>query len=338
MAVRLAQAKQAKDAYLSDLLRKRNVVGVGLGYKIRGGETTDELSVIVSVTRKVPSKALSERDRVPRTVADVRTDVLATGLLRPFPPSDSQLGPRDRWRPVVPPGVSIGHHRVTAGTFGCLVARDNELFILCNNHVLANTNVCETWDPIFQPGPTDGGGPDDRIARLAEYVPLVFESEPSDCRVADWTAWLLSRLAKGMGSRHELKAVRRSGEPNRVDAALARPLSPNQVTNEILGIGAPTGIAAASLGTSLQKTGRTTGHTEGVVTQIEASLVIDYYGQKALFKDQLVASPMSEGGDSGSAILDSRKRVVGLLFAGSAAATCLNPIHSVLSALDVEIV
>ena len=37
----------------------------------------------------------------------------------------------------------------------------------------------------------------------------------------------------------------------------------------------------------------------------------------ARFSDQLMAGAMSQGGDSGSAVLDDRKRLVGLLFAGS---------------------
>jgi hypothetical protein len=123
-----------------------------------------------------------------------------------------------------------------------------------------------------------------------------------------------------------------------VDAALARPLSPNQVTNEILGIGVPVGVGAASLGTQVQKSGRTTGYTEGTITQVDATLRIDYYGPKALFTGQLVASPMSQGGDSGSAVLDMDRGVVGLLFAGSEGATILSPIDEVLSALDVELV
>ena len=334
----LARIRSAKETHTGHLLRKRNVVGVGLGYKISHGENTGELSVVVSVTRKEPPTALATQDLVPPQVEDVKTDVVETGLLRAMPGDDEELGPRDRWRPVVPPGVSVGHYLITAGTFGCLVRRDEELFILSNNHVLANANDCETWDPILQPGSADGGGPEDRIARLAEYVPLLFETEPSECAVADFSTRLLNSIAGAVGSRHELRAVKRSEGSNRVDAALARPHSPNQVTNEILGIGAPTGVGTASLGTKVQKAGRTTGHTEGVITQVDATVRIDYYGPKALFTDQLIASPMSEGGDSGSAVLDLEKRVVGLLFAGSTAATILNPIDAVLSALDVEVV
>ena len=37
MGDRLAQAKCAKETHVGDLLRKRNVVGVGLGYKVSRG-------------------------------------------------------------------------------------------------------------------------------------------------------------------------------------------------------------------------------------------------------------------------------------------------------------
>lgn len=46
---------------------------------------------------------------------------------------------------------------------------------------------------------------------------------------------------------------------------------------------------------------------------------------------------MSQPGDSGSAVLNMDRRVVGLLFAGSNAATIINPIDGVLSALSVEL-
>lgn len=337
MAQRFGEVRRAKHNYAHDLLYKQNVVGVGLGYKVRGGQNTGEISVIVSVTRKVPATALPPGDLVPPTLDDIKTDVVETGVLRALPARIADLGPRDRWRPIVPPGVSLGHYLITAGTFGCLVHREGEPFILSNNHVLANTNAAELWDPILQPGAADGGGPRDRIARLAEFVPLVFESEPSECTLANLTARLLNSLAQALGSHHALEPVRRTGQTNQVDAALARPLSPNQVTNEILGIGAPAGKGSSALGMKVQKAGRTTGVTQGVVTQIEATVRIDYFGPKALFENQLIASAMSEGGDSGSAVLDLEKRVVGLLFAGSPATTVFNPIESVLTALSVDI-
>ena len=328
----LAQAKQVKGAYIGNLLNKRNVVGVGLGYKISQGLSTGELSLVISVTRKVDPSALTAQDLVPKSLDGVKTDVVETGVLYAFQP-----GPRDRWRPVVPPGVSIGHYRITAGTFGCLVRRGGEVFILSNNHVLANMNQAQQGDAILQPGPTDGGTADDRVATLAEYVPLDFGTAPSECPIAEWSARLLNYVARGFGSSHKLQVVKQTPGVNRVDAALARPLSPDLVKNEILYIGAPVGAGTATLGMGVQKTGRTTGHTQSVITQIDATLRIDYRGPTALFTGQLVAGPLSQPGDSGSAVLGMDRRVVGLLFAGSDAATVINPIDEVFQALNVEL-
>jgi hypothetical protein len=328
----IAQAKQIKGAYVENLLGKRNVVGVGLGYKISEGVNTGELGLVVSVARKVALSDLTTTDMVPQALDGVKTDVVETGVLRAF-----DLGPRDRWRPIVPPGVSVGHYQITAGTFGCLVRRGEECFILSNNHVLANVNNAEVGDAILQPGPSDGGTTDDGIATLADYVPIDFGTAPAECSIAEFLAKLLNFIAGAFGSSHQLQATKQTAGENRVDAALARPLSPDLVQNEILYIGAPTGVGEATLGTEVQKTGRTTGYTQGTITQIDATLRIDYGGRSALFTDQLVAGPMSQPGDSGSAVLDMGGRVIGLLFAGSEAATIINPIAEVLSALNVDL-
>lgn len=328
----IAQVRQVMGVYVHNLLSKRNVVGVGLGYKISQGSSTGELGLVVSVIRKMAVSALASVDLVPRVLDGVKTDVVETGVLRAL-----QLGPRDRWRPVIPPGVSVGHNRITAGTFGCLVRRGEESFILSNNHVLADLNQGQQGDAILQPGPIDGGVADDCIATLADYVPLDFGTSPSECPFAEWSAKLLNAVAGAFGSRHKLQAVKQTAGVNRMDAALARPLSPGLVSNEILYIGAPVGVEEATLGMQVQKTGRTTGHTQGVITQIDATLRVDYNGPSALFSGQLVASPMSQAGDSGSAVLDMDRRAVGLLFAGSAAAAVINPIDEVLSALNVEL-
>lgn len=328
----VAQAKQVKQVHVFDLLQKRNVVGVGLGYKISQGVNTGELGLVVSVTRKEAAAALSAKDLIPRALEGFKTDVVETGKLRAF-----QLGPLDRWRPVVPPGVSLGHYQITAGTFGCLVRRGEEHFILSNNHVLADSNQGGAGDAILQPGPADGGTSDDRIATLADYVELDFGAAPSECSVADWSAKLLNYVAGALGSSHQVRAVKQTEGINQVDAALARPMSPDLVSNEILYIGAPVGVGAATLGTEVQKTGRTTGYTQGVITQIDATMSISYGEHTALFAGQLVAGAISKPGDSGSAVLDMDKRVVGLLFAGSEAATIINPIDEVFAALNVEL-
>lgn len=327
-----ASIRSLKQRYVTDLLSRRNVVACGIGYKIREGVVTDKLSLVVSVTHKVHPSALTPEDLIPAQVDGVPTDVVELGVLRAF------QSPRDRWRPVVPPGVSIGHVYITAGTFGCLVRRRGELFILSNNHVLADLNKGNPGDPILQPGPADGGTAGDAIATLEEFVPLDFGTTEPECRIATLLATGLNTLAELVGSRHRLEPVLQTPGVNRVDAALARPLSTDLVRPDILGIGVPTGVGEATLGMKVQKSGRTTGHTTGMITQIDATVRIDYYGPSALFEGQLIASPMSQPGDSGSAVLDEDRRVVGLLFAGSDAATIITPIADVLTALRVEVV
>ncbi|MEZ5097178.1 MAG: hypothetical protein R2731_14400 [Nocardioides sp.] len=60
-------------------------------------------------------------------------------------------------------------------------------------------------------------------------------------------------------------------------------------------------------------------------------------GRVARFCNQIITTDMSAGGDSGSLVMDWENRPVGLLFAGSAVATILNPIALVQVALRVRI-
>ena len=123
-----------------------------------------------------------------------------------------------------------------------------------------------------------------------------------------------------------------------MDCALAKPLTPDLVSPDILNIGVPIGVGTATLGTPLQKMGRTTGYTTGQITQLAVTVSVDYGGKIATFRNQLMAGAMSQGGDSGSAVLDMNQRVVGLLFAGSNTTAIINPIQLVLDALQVQLV
>lgn len=119
---------------------------------------------------------------------------------------------------------------------------------------------------------------------------------------------------------------------------MAKPLSPEMFTAEIMGIGRPIGARPVDLGSIVKKSGRTTGYTEGRIIQIDVTTSVMYGQKPTLFSGQLMADGMSEPGDSGSAILDEENYVVGLLFAGSGTTTLINPIDRVLSALNVDIV
>ena len=332
MNYRLTAALGAKRRHVRNLMARSNVVACGVGYKESNGQTSDEPCVVVSVTHKVPKAQLAPQDLVPPAIDSVRTDVQEVGVFRAW-----QQGPRDRHRPAVA-GISCGHAEVTAGTLGCLVHRDGDVFILSNNHVLANTNSASRGDDILQPARYDAGTLADKIAVLEEWIPINLGVQESSCGWAKLVTGLLNAIAKATGSNSWVLALQEQPAQNKVDCAIARPLSPEWVRPDILGIGAPKGIRVGTLGMEVQKVGRTTGHTTGRITQADVTVQVDYRGQMVTFVNQFMATGMSSGGDSGSAVLDMEGYVVGLLFAGSELATLINPIQAVLSALNVQLV
>jgi hypothetical protein len=195
--------------------------------------------------------------------------------------------------------------------------------ILSNNHVLANSNQASAGDPIVQPGPVDSGtDPSDRIATLTRFEAIDFSP----------------------------------GAENTIDAAIATPVDPDFVRHAIEAVGdnVPTetrNITVSDLGEPVHKSGRTTGHTNGIVEAVNVSVRIKYgIFEKATFVDQiLISAPLSDpdvsaGGDSGSAVLDGNNKLVGLLFAGSErddgagepATAIINPIKHVFNRLDLE--
>ena len=290
------------------LFRKRNVVGVGIANKVVGGRRTDKPCVVVFVERKVPRSQLRPNDLIPETIEAMKTDVVETGRIQAL------QARTDRWRPA-PGGVSIGHYRITAGTLGVVARRADARMILSNNHVLAKENAASIGDPILQPGPYDGGTDRDRIATLDAFVPIVFDG---------FLDWLLSLFGIARPVR------------NVVDAALGKPLSDADVSDEILEIGTVSGTVSGTIGMPVKKSGRTTGLTQGQITAVAATIRV-FYGltRTARFRDQLVASALSQGGDSGSLIVDADNRAIGLLFAGSSNTTILNPIGEVERLLGI---
>lgn len=328
----MAQAREIYQQVLPDLFKRQNVVACGLGYKTSEGQTTSELSLIVSVTQKVPREQLMPQDIIPKSLEGMLTDVVETGRIRAQMPED----PRGRFRPAQP-GISIGHRDITAGTFGLLVQRNGAPLILSNNHVLADSNAAQIGDPIYQPGPADGGTKSDRIAALTEFAPLDFGDNPSQCQIANSIAKLLNFVARATGSSHRLQSVQQTSGVNTMDAALAQPDTPALVIPEILSLGLPTGVNTPALGMQVQKMGRTTSLTTGYITQIDVTVSVDYAGRTARFTDQIITNSMSSPGDSGSGILDIDRRAVGLLFAGSTTVTIFTPIQRILDYFDVQL-
>ncbi len=332
MANSIEEIREQLPGLSQRLFSKPNVIATGIGYKKVQGKKTGNLCIICSVITKVTAASLRENELIPKTISGIPTDILPTGAIHAL------ASPKDRFRPS-PGGVSIGHINITAGTLGCLVKKGNKLYILSNNHVLANSNKAVRGDIILQPGPHDGGTlSNDQIAKLSDFIPVRFEDEAGGCFITKAITGTFNFFARLTGSDTRLYQVNKGSKGNLVDCAIAEPFNKDDVINEILTIGSITGASEGVLDMKVKKSGRTTGHTEGIIDQVDATVRVNFgAGRTALFTDQLIAGPMSQGGDSGSVVLNNHDEIVGLLFAGSTNTTIINRIQNVFSELDLTL-
>jgi hypothetical protein len=211
-----------------------------------------------------------------------------------------------------------------SGTLGAMVqdSQNNE-YILSNNHVLADQNQAHAGELILQPGLVDVQclkAQSDAVATFSRAVDIKFGTGKS------------------------------AGGKNTVDAAIAA-VEPGQVSPEILFIGGiASSIAPPAIALPVQKMGRTTCVTTGMIAALDADVMVNYSDTKkpklARFVNQILvtgsASTPEFGapGDSGSLIVTDEDcpQAVALLFAGSSSVTIANPISAVLSGLNVSMV
>lgn len=360
----LRELAEVQAQYEDELLGKQNVVGVAIGNKITDKKgDTGEAAVTVLVESKVHEDLLREDDVVPDTIGGIKTDVQEVGIIQAGGPTavypelaigelDIDVRPNGTGHAVAAPpaardavaarprleedvrtltltlrarpamgGYSVGHFRITAGTIatGCydwdafpdVPAR---YYLLSNNHVLANSNVAAIGDPILQPGAFDGGTvPADVIGRLARFVPIRFIPPVPPVPL------------------------------NLVDAAIAE-VQFHDLNREVYWIGhVKTLYMQPKVGDIVQKTGRTTSFTTGKVTNINATIDVNYgSGRVARFARQILAQTktgraMGAGGDSGSLVTTIDEEGVGLLFAGSPVITVINHLSFVQNLLKVRI-
>ena len=316
-----------------DIFKKKGVVSVGTGFKIKNGKRTNQICKIVGVEEKLPLERLKNKDIIPQKIDDMITDVIETGKIK-------ALENVTRMRPC-PPGYSIGHPTITAGTLGCYVHDKNEnVVLLSNNHVIAASNEAQIGDVIIQPGAHDGGiSPIDDFAILDNFIPVEMMVGLPDCNYLKIFVAVTNFIAKCFGSKHRIMGYKdNQANQNLVDAAIALPIMLTNVKPEIPNIGTPDGIIELDLGMQVHKNGRTTGYTQGIVSQIDMTVNVQYgQMQIATFTDQVaIDGAFSAGGDSGSAILSGTK-LGGLLFAGGEGITIANRIQNVFDLLELSL-
>ena len=305
----IENAIAAQERHTPALMRIPGVVGTAVG-QLPSGQAIVRVFLAHGNVPGLPAVV----DGVP-----VRPQV--TGMIRAF--SDPTL----KARPA-PVGFSVGHPAITAGTIGARVVNPSlSVFLLSNNHVLANSNNASIGDPILQPGPFDGGVAADQIGTLFAFKAIDFSGAGNtiDAAIALSTASVLSNATPaddgyGMPSAQLWNDANSDGVFDDKNAMLNLPV---------------------------QKYGRTTKRTHGTVTGINARLNICYEVlfifcvKQATFVDQIVIEPgpFSGGGDSGSLIVtdDLNLNPVALLFAGSETQTIANRVDLVLNHFGVRI-
>jgi len=79
-----ARVMEVKRAHEDELLAKRNVVGVGVGYRKRGSERTSEIALVVMVTQKLSPTLLAPEDLIPTSIEGVPVDVQEVGEITAY--------------------------------------------------------------------------------------------------------------------------------------------------------------------------------------------------------------------------------------------------------------
>lgn len=224
---------------------------------------------------------------------------------------------------------------LSVGTAGFYMTDDTGTrYLVSNNHVIGKSNSGTTGDVIVQPGTLD--------LTMAEISTMsTLNALTNRLGIAELTAVV------------QLDFVNQSNIPiNHADVALARLTDSGRGVDDIdrltyggclQGVAAPYQVddsGAIQGSPRVYKVGRTTGYTEGVVTNLGGVVNIPYPGGTAHFTDQIIfqatadnGGPFSDQGDSGSGVLNDQHELVGLLFAGSLAHTIANPIGDVIQEL-----
>ena len=342
------------------------VHGISIGRKDgRGLHETSDFCVTAFVTKKLTRKELQRQgvqsfdeafeaavEKSPSSKKESLDVVETRGAFRPQTPlivpfpqrgrygGDPPVLNAQRWFFALRCGIGITNpmgtypQGLSVGTAGFFM-RDDEgnRYVVSNNHVIGRSNSACAGDMVIQPGTLD--------LTALEFALLPTLSALRLVRIGSLTAFVPLRFG-----------TTSPGPVNVVDAAIAQvdtTLRSSDDMDRLTFGGCICGVASGYMADTtgalagsdrVYKVGRTTGYTEGIVTNIAVTATVPYPGGSALFSDQVAVRPtsdngrvFSDAGDSGSGVLNDRHELVGLLFAGSPDRTLMNPIESVISAL-----
>ncbi len=148
--------------YKKSLYFKRNVAGLGTGYKIKDGKLTDKPCILVGVKKKQTLAQLASKDIIPKKLLGVDVDVLEVG--------DIEHLWRKKHRPVRINGSAcwIGGTACSVGL--PLYDAEGTQYLLMNKHCSAPFGA-KIGDATTNPSPLDGGRAGDAIGKLKLNFP-----------------------------------------------------------------------------------------------------------------------------------------------------------------------
>lgn len=297
----LGPAHRALFEKLRELVLSEHVEGVAIARKESGGKLTEERGIVFYVSEKLPGSRLAAEAAVPPVILDasgkaILTDVRVVGKVT------AQLNIAAA---PIRSGFSISHRNGRPGTLGAVVRYQGRRHLLSAKHVFTNNGQGSEGDAIYFPALADGGQrPDSHVANLLDFDPYILGP----------------------------------GYPNATDAALAEVLEAKlqDLDPAIPGATAPLRAVDPLEGMHVQLIGRSSsGGTRSTVKGLAATPRPFFEGVgKVGFFGQVECSVYTQGGDSGSLVVNDAGAVVGLHIAGSDESSFFTPIKRVIEALS----
>ncbi|GHD25478.1 transglycosylase SLT domain-containing protein [Halioglobus pacificus] len=286
-------------------LRYKGIQGLGIGYKRSANRNTGVPCLKVYVASKRSKSRL-------RDPAPVELPALSGG--GQIPVDVEEIGQLRLHAGPVYPGASVAHKTRSAGTLGMVVQpRDNgpERYLLSCHHVLAPLDPDDRSTAIRHPAPDDGGASDYyNVAHYLYSFPLFNDAV---------------------------------GYPNIADAALAELKPGIDWYSELPMIGEPSGWTdQINEDGFVLLHGRTSELDSGVIMDTDFYTELVHSGPggarwRYRFGAQVLCSPYGDPGDSGAAILNERRQVIGLHIGGSSQRSIFSPIRPIFDYFQVDL-
>ncbi len=277
------------------------ITNIGIGAKEVGGEINGEFAFRVYVPLKLPLDEIPSRWRIPDRIQGIATDVLTVSRT-------TELVDTRKLRPIRG-GISLKNEyvqegeRTLAGTIGCLAKLTSTLEVMAL-----------TCEHVMSAGQA--------LAGVAVGQPKYVVS----CCCCTYNA--IGTLSKATKNAQLDCAI------VKLDDDIANEVETADGLNIVDEIGTLTGVAQAVCFETVLKRGINTGLTSGRVVDVL------FEGSQILIDPATPANPFAELGDSGSVIVNSANRVIGLLWATDSATLkkgVANHIGPVMNELQIMI-